>query len=320
MTYLQCECSYRPGPRGGGGGDTTSVECLFSITPPLPTHASYGGDCMLASDAATEAALSSRGSGIARGAFPSSTAGSAAAAFAAATSSAARAAASCVLACSRRSPLARSCSSPAVARRLPSHSGLMDSACHVIGCQSTQEARVQNAFDDVASTIHQTLPATIRSPAAERAAAAGAAAAAAAAPRSPGKARLSRLSRPLPRWHARHRVVAACCSGASWNSKQTLISVYGTLVSCAETIGAFNTVFDTVKLHRPTLWSPMNLAGEERMRVAEPPIRARQILLDASWGAVSCSSSNGGSRCVGYCAGRGQLSRRRDIERWRKLS
>jgi hypothetical protein len=35
--------------------------------------------------------------------------------------------------------------------------GLMDSARHVIGCHSTQETRVQNACDDVASTIHQSL-------------------------------------------------------------------------------------------------------------------------------------------------------------------
>ena len=33
----------------------------------------------------------------------------------------------------------------------------MDSACHVMGCHITQEIRVQNAFDDVASTIHQSL-------------------------------------------------------------------------------------------------------------------------------------------------------------------
>jgi hypothetical protein len=30
--------------------------------------------------------------------------------------------------------------------------GLMDGACHVIGCHSNQETTVQNAFDDVAST------------------------------------------------------------------------------------------------------------------------------------------------------------------------
>ena len=35
--------------------------------------------------------------------------------------------------------------------------GLMDSTRHVIGCHSTQESRVQHAFDDVASTIHQSL-------------------------------------------------------------------------------------------------------------------------------------------------------------------
>ena len=33
----------------------------------------------------------------------------------------------------------------------------MDSARHVIGCHVTPETRVQNAFDDVASTIHQAL-------------------------------------------------------------------------------------------------------------------------------------------------------------------
>jgi hypothetical protein len=36
----------------------------------------------------------------------------------------------------------------------------MSSACHVIGCHSTQERRVQNALDDVASTIHEILPAS----------------------------------------------------------------------------------------------------------------------------------------------------------------
>jgi len=34
----------------------------------------------------------------------------------------------------------------------------MDSARHVRGCKASQETRVQNAFDDVASTIHQSLP------------------------------------------------------------------------------------------------------------------------------------------------------------------
>ena len=34
----------------------------------------------------------------------------------------------------------------------------MDSARHVIGCHLTQESRVQNAFYDAASTIHQSLP------------------------------------------------------------------------------------------------------------------------------------------------------------------
>jgi len=33
----------------------------------------------------------------------------------------------------------------------------MNSARHVIGCHLTQGTRVQNAFDDVASTIHQSL-------------------------------------------------------------------------------------------------------------------------------------------------------------------
>ena len=33
----------------------------------------------------------------------------------------------------------------------------MDSARHVMGCHSTQETRVQIAFDDVTSTIHQSL-------------------------------------------------------------------------------------------------------------------------------------------------------------------
>jgi len=35
--------------------------------------------------------------------------------------------------------------------------GMMDGARHVIGCHLTPEPRVQNAFDDVASTIHQFL-------------------------------------------------------------------------------------------------------------------------------------------------------------------
>jgi hypothetical protein len=39
--------------------------------------------------------------------------------------------------------------------------GLMDSARHVIGCHLTQETGVQNAFDDVASTIHQSLEAGV---------------------------------------------------------------------------------------------------------------------------------------------------------------
>jgi len=33
----------------------------------------------------------------------------------------------------------------------------MDGARHVIGCHSNQETRVLNAFDDVASTFHQSL-------------------------------------------------------------------------------------------------------------------------------------------------------------------
>jgi len=36
--------------------------------------------------------------------------------------------------------------------------GLMDSARHVIGCHSTQGMRVYKAFDEVASTIHQSPP------------------------------------------------------------------------------------------------------------------------------------------------------------------
>ena len=34
---------------------------------------------------------------------------------------------------------------------------LMDSARHVIGCHLTRETRVPHPFDDVASTIHQSL-------------------------------------------------------------------------------------------------------------------------------------------------------------------
>jgi len=34
----------------------------------------------------------------------------------------------------------------------------MDSARHVMGCHSAQQSRVHNAFDDVASTINQSLP------------------------------------------------------------------------------------------------------------------------------------------------------------------
>jgi len=35
---------------------------------------------------------------------------------------------------------------------------LMDDALHVTECRVTQETKVQNAFDDVASTIRQSLP------------------------------------------------------------------------------------------------------------------------------------------------------------------
>jgi len=40
--------------------------------------------------------------------------------------------------------------------------GLMDCARHVTGCRFTQETTVQHAFDDVASTIHQSLACGIR--------------------------------------------------------------------------------------------------------------------------------------------------------------
>jgi len=33
----------------------------------------------------------------------------------------------------------------------------MDGALHVIGYHLTQQTRVQNAFDDVANTVHQSL-------------------------------------------------------------------------------------------------------------------------------------------------------------------
>jgi hypothetical protein len=33
----------------------------------------------------------------------------------------------------------------------------MDSARHVIGCRLTHETSFQNAFDDVASTVHKAL-------------------------------------------------------------------------------------------------------------------------------------------------------------------
>jgi hypothetical protein len=35
----------------------------------------------------------------------------------------------------------------------------MHSACHVIGCHATEETRVQNAYDDMASTNHESLSA-----------------------------------------------------------------------------------------------------------------------------------------------------------------
>jgi hypothetical protein len=35
--------------------------------------------------------------------------------------------------------------------------GLMDSACHVIGCHLNHETRLQDAFNDLASTIYQSL-------------------------------------------------------------------------------------------------------------------------------------------------------------------
>ena len=52
----------------------------------------------------------------------------------------------------------------AVAPRQPGHArgavrlGLADSAHHVIGCHSSQERRVHNAWADVASTIRESLP------------------------------------------------------------------------------------------------------------------------------------------------------------------
>jgi hypothetical protein len=49
---------------------------------------------------------------------------------------------------------------PPVPGWLPAHvarQGLTDSARHIMGCRSTQEARVQNAFDDMARTIHESL-------------------------------------------------------------------------------------------------------------------------------------------------------------------
>ena len=33
MTYLEVGCSYIPCPRGRGGGESTVVECLFSVAP-----------------------------------------------------------------------------------------------------------------------------------------------------------------------------------------------------------------------------------------------------------------------------------------------
>jgi len=38
----------------------------------------------------------------------------------------------------------------------------MNSARHVIGCRLTRETRVHNALNDVASTVHQSLPAALR--------------------------------------------------------------------------------------------------------------------------------------------------------------
>ena len=43
-------------------------------------------------------------------------------------------------------------------RREAGKQGLMDTARHVIGCRLTLETRVQKACDDVASTIHLSLP------------------------------------------------------------------------------------------------------------------------------------------------------------------
>ena len=45
--------------------------------------------------------------------------------------------------------------------------GLLDSARHVIGCQLNQETRVQNAFDDMASTFPQSLGVGVRDAAQE---------------------------------------------------------------------------------------------------------------------------------------------------------
>jgi len=42
---------------------------------------------------------------------------------------------------------------------IPVVEGLTDTARHVIGWHVTQETGVQNAFDDVASNIRQSLPA-----------------------------------------------------------------------------------------------------------------------------------------------------------------
>jgi hypothetical protein len=42
-------------------------------------------------------------------------------------------------------------------KQLLSWQGLTHSARHVIGCRISQDTRVQNAFDDVASTIYQSI-------------------------------------------------------------------------------------------------------------------------------------------------------------------
>ena len=42
--------------------------------------------------------------------------------------------------------------------------GLMDSARHVIGCHLTREMRVQTALDDVPRIVHQSLPPAAHAP------------------------------------------------------------------------------------------------------------------------------------------------------------